>query len=147
MNPFNKPQQYPEPLIAPMREDLLRFGVEEARTAAAVDALLAPGSGSVMIVTNSVCGCAAGRARPGIGMALRNSVKPDRSASVFAGADLEAVARVRELLAGYPPSSPSVALFVDGKPVYMLHRREIESSDAFTIARTLTDAFDRLIPA
>jgi len=143
MTPFNKPQQYPEPLIAPMREDLRRFGVEEARTAAAVDALLAPGSGSVMIVTNSVCGCAAGRARPAIGMALRHSALPDKSASVFAGADTEAVARVRELLQGVPPSSPSVALFRDGKPVFVLHRRDIESREAPEIAQILTQAFDR----
>ena len=143
MNPFNKPQQYPEPLIAPMRQDLLRFGVEEARTAAAVDALLVPGSGSVMIVTNSVCGCAAGRARPGIGMALSHSVKPDKMASVFAGADIDAVARVRELLPGVPPSSPSVALFRDGKPVFVLHRRDIESREAPEIAQILTQAFDR----
>ena len=143
MQLFSKPQQYPEALIAPMRQDLLRFGVEEARTRGAIDALLTPGSGSVMIVTNSVCGCAAGRARPGIGLALRNSVKPDRSASVFAGADLEAVARVRELLAGYPPSSPSVALFVDGKPVFVLPRHEIESKEAPEIAAVLTSAFDR----
>jgi putative YphP/YqiW family bacilliredoxin len=143
MQPFMKPQQYPEALIAPMREDLLRFGVEEARTAAQVDAMLAPGSGSVMIVTNSVCGCAAGKARPGIGMALRHTVRPVRSASVFAGADLEAVARVRELLAGVPPSSPSVALFRDGKPVYVLHRRDIESREAPEIAKILTEAFER----
>src|SRR4051812_37609747 len=143
MNPFNKPQQYPESLIAPMRQDLLNFGVEEARTAAAVDALLAPGSGSVMVITNSVCGCAAGKARPAIGMALCHSVKPDKAASVFAGADLEAVGRVRELLAGVPPSSPSVALFQDGKPVFVLHRRDIESREAPEIARILTEAFDR----
>jgi putative YphP/YqiW family bacilliredoxin len=143
MQLFSKPQQYPEALIAPMRQDLLKFGVEELRTGGAVAALLAPGSGSVMIVTNSVCGCAAGRARPGIGLALRHSVKPDRSGSVFAGADLEAVARVRELLAGYPPSSPSVALFVDGKPVFVLPRHEIESKEAPEIGAILASAFDR----
>jgi putative YphP/YqiW family bacilliredoxin len=143
MQIFSKPQQYPEALIAPMREDLTRFGVEEAKTRGAVDALLVPGGGTVMIVTNSVCGCAAGRARPGIGLALRHSVKPDKSASVFAGADIEAVARVRELLAGYPPSSPSVALFVDGKPVFVLPRHEIESKEAPEIAGILTAAFDR----
>jgi putative YphP/YqiW family bacilliredoxin len=143
MQTFTKPQQYSEALIAPMRQDLLRFGVEEARTASQVDALLAPGSGSVMIVTNSVCGCAAGKARPGIGMALRHSVLPDRSASVFAGADIEAVARVRERLAGVPPSSPSVALFRDGKPVFVLHRHEIESREAPEIAKLLAVAFDR----
>jgi len=143
MQTFMKPQQYPEPLIAPMRQDLIRYGVEEARTAAQVDALLAPGGGSVMIVTNSVCGCAAGRARPGVGLALRHSVRPDKSASVFAGADLEAVARVRQLLPGVQPSSPSVALFVHGKPVFVLHRHEIESREAPEISAILTAAFDR----
>jgi putative YphP/YqiW family bacilliredoxin len=142
MNPFSKPQQYPEALIAPMRQDLSRFGVAEARTAADVDALTAPGGGSVMIVTNSVCGCAAGRARPAIGLALRHRVRPDKSASVFAGADVEAVARLRALLPGVPPSSPSVALFVDGKPVFVLHRHEIESREAPEIATLLTKAFD-----
>jgi putative YphP/YqiW family bacilliredoxin len=143
MQLFTKPQQYPEALIAPMRQDLLRFGVEEARTAAQVDALLASKSGTVMIVTNSVCGCAAGKARPGIGMALRHSIRPDKAASVFAGADLEAVARVRELLPGIPPSSPSVSLFADGKPVFVLQRHEIESREAPEIAGMLTAAFDR----
>jgi putative YphP/YqiW family bacilliredoxin len=143
MQTFFKPQQYPEALIAPMRQDLTRLGVEEARTAASVDALVAPGSGTVMIVTNSVCGCAAGKARPGIGLALRHAVRPDKSAAVFAGADLEAVARVRELLPGVPPSSPSAALFVDGKPVFVLHRHEIESREAPEIAALLTAAFDK----
>jgi putative YphP/YqiW family bacilliredoxin len=143
MQTFMKPQQYPEALIAPMRQDLLRLGVQEVRTAAQVDVLVAPGSGSVMIVTNSVCGCAAGRARPGIGLALRHSVLPDKVASVFAGADLEAVARVRALLPGVPPSSPSVALFREGKLVFVLHRQEIETREAPEIAGLLTAAFDR----
>src|SRR2546430_3128518 len=126
-----------------MPRDLTRAGVEEARTAGQVGALLAPGGGSVMIVTNSVCGCSAGRARPGVGLALRHSVLPDKTASVFAGADIEAVARVRERLAGIPASSPSVALFRDGKPVFVLHRHEIESREAPEIAALLTNAFDR----
>ena len=146
MQQFIKPQQYPEALIAPMRQDLARFGVQEARTAADVDALLAA-PGSVLIVTNSVCGCAAGRARPAIGMALAHSALPDKAASVFAGADIEAVARVRELLPGVPPSSPSVALFRDGRPVFVLPRREIESREAPEIARILTAAFDRYCAA
>ena len=143
MDSFLKPPQYPEGLIAPMRQDLLRFGVEEARTAADVDALLARKSDTVMIVTNSVCGCAAGRARPAIGLALKHAVRPDKVASVFAGADLEAVARVRELLRGVPPSSPSVSLFADGKPVFVLQRHEIESREAPEIASLLKTAFDR----
>jgi putative YphP/YqiW family bacilliredoxin len=143
MQPFVKPQRYSEPLIAPMRQDLVRHGVTELRTPEAVDAALAPGSGAVLIVTNSVCGCAAGKARPGVGLALRHSIRPDNAASVFAGADLEAVARVRELLPGVPPSSPSVALFQDGKPVFVLHRRDIESNEAVDIAQMLTSAFER----
>ena len=97
----------------------------------------------MLIVTNSVCGCAAGKARPAVGLALQNANKPDTAASVFAGADVEAVARVRELLPGIPPSSPSVALFRDGKPVFTLHRFQIESSDAPGIAKLLTQAFDQ----
>jgi bacilliredoxin len=135
--------RYSEQLIAPMRQDLTQFGIEEARTAADVDRLLSPNSGTVLMVTNSVCGCAAGKARPAVGLALQNANRPDTVASVFAGADLEAVARVRELLPGVPPSSPSVALFRDGKPVFTLHRFQIESSDAGSIAKLLTQAFDQ----
>lgn len=135
--------RYSEQLIAPMRQDLTQFGIQEARTPADVDHLLSPQSGTVLIVTNSVCGCAAGKARPAVGLALQNANRPDTVASVFAGADLEAVARVRELLPGVPPSSPSVALFRDGKPVFTLHRFQIESSDAPSIAKILTEAFDQ----
>jgi putative YphP/YqiW family bacilliredoxin len=135
--------RYSEQLIAPMRQDLTEFGIQEARTAAEVDRLLSPNSGTVLMVTNSVCGCAAGKARPAVGLALQNANKPDTAASVFAGADLEAVARVRELLPGVPPSSPSVALFRDGKPLFTLHRFQIESSDAPSIAKLLTQAFDQ----
>ena len=125
-----------------MREDLTRFGVEEARTAADVDRYLVPGSGTVMMVVNSVCGCAAGKARPGIAASLKHSTLPDKVATVFAGGDVEAVARVRELSAGLPPSSPSVLLFRNGKPVYMLHRHQIEGRQAPEIAQLLTQAFD-----
>jgi len=126
-----------------MRQDLTQFGILEARTAEDVNRLLSPDSGTVLMVTNSVCGCAAGKARPAVGMALQNANRPDKVATVFAGADLEAVARVRELLPGVPPSSPSVALFRDGKPVFTLHRFQIESSDAPSIAKVLTQAFDQ----
>jgi putative YphP/YqiW family bacilliredoxin len=126
-----------------MRQDLTQFGVEEAKTAEDVDRLLSPGSGTVLMVTNSVCGCAAGKARPAVGMALQHTNRPDTVAAVFAGADVEAVARVRELLPGVPPSSPSVALFRDGKPIFTLHRFQIENSAAPQIARLLTDAFDQ----
>ena len=134
---------YPEQFIAPMRADLTQYGVEEARTPADVDRLLAPDSGTVMMVVNSVCGCAAGKARPGIGMALQHSVRPSKSATVFAGGDEAAVAHLRKILADYPPSSPSVALFKDGKPVYMLHRSDIERRDPMQIARLLKEAFER----
>ena len=133
---------YPEMLIAPMREDLTKFGLEEARTPADVDRILAA-PGTTLMVVNSVCGCAAGRARPGIGMALQHSVKPDRAATVFAGGDDAAVAHLREILSDFPPSSPSIAIFQDGKPVYMMHRRDIEARDANQIAGVLTAAFDR----
>lgn len=140
--------RYPEPLIAPMRADLTQYGVQELRTPEAVDNALASNSGTVLLVVNSVCGCAAGKARPAVGMALSHPNRPDTTATVFAGADLEAVAHVRELLADYPPSSPSMALFRDGKPVYMLHRHQIESRQAPEIARLLVEAFDQYcVPA
>lgn len=133
---------YPEQFIAPMRAELTRIGVEEARTPADVDRLVSS-RGSVMMVVNSICGCAAGKARPAIAMALRHSARPDKAGTVFAGADEAATAHLRELLSDYPPSSPSIAIFQDGKPVYMMHRREIESRDATAIASLLTAAFDR----
>jgi putative YphP/YqiW family bacilliredoxin len=139
---------YSEVLIAPMRADLTRHGVEEARTPADVDRLLAPDGGVVLMVVNSVCGCAAGRARPAIGMALRHSVRPAKVASVFAGGDEAAVAHLRNILSDYPPSSPSMAFFQDGKPVYMIHRSDIERREPVEIAKLLTEAFDRFcVPA
>ena len=134
--------RYPEQLIVPMREDLTRHGVTETRTPEEVDQMLGPNSGTVMMVVNSVCGCAAGKARPGIAASLKHSTLPDKVATVFAGGDVEAVARVRELSAGLPPSSPSVLLFRNGKPVYMLHRHQIEGRQAPEIAQLLTQAFD-----
>jgi putative YphP/YqiW family bacilliredoxin len=134
---------YPEPLILPMREDLTRHGIQETRTPAAVDEALVPESGSVLVVINSVCGCAAGKARPGVVMSLDSEVKPDKTITVFAGADIEAVKHVRSLLSQYPASSPSVALFKDGKPVYMMHRRDIELSTAPEIANTLKQVYMR----
>jgi putative YphP/YqiW family bacilliredoxin len=126
-----------------MREDLTRFGVEEARTPAEVDRFLAPGQGTVLMIVNSVCGCAAGKARPAIGMALQHSNRPAKAATVFAGGDDEATAHLRGILSQFPPSSPSVALFNDGKPVFMLHRSDIETRDAASIAKILTNAFDQ----
>jgi len=133
---------YPEKFIGPMREELTRLGVIETRTPEAVDEILKPGNGTVMMVINSMCGCAAGRARPGIARALKHSVLPDKVATVFAGGDMEATAHVREHLKDYPPSSPSVAIFRDGKPVFMLHRHEIENKEADEIAQSLTEAFN-----
>ena len=135
--------RYPEQLIAAMRQDLTQYGVIETRTSEEVDRALAPNSGTVLMVVNSVCGCAAGKARPAVGMALRHNLRADHTATVFAGADLEAVARVRELLPVVPPSSPSMALFRDGKPIFMLHRHQIETRQAPEIAQILTAAFDQ----
>jgi putative YphP/YqiW family bacilliredoxin len=126
-----------------MRADLRRYGVEEARTPADVDRLIAPEQGTVLMVVNSVCGCAAGRARPAVGMAMQHGVRPAKAASVFAGGDEAAVAHLRAIMADYPPSSPSMALFQNGKPVYVMHRSDIERREAPEIARMLTDAFDQ----
>ena len=135
---------YPEIMIKPFREDLTRIGVEELRTPEAVDDAVKNTSGTLMIVVNSVCGCAAGRARPAVGLALQHEVRPAKAATVFAGGDEAAVAHLRGILSDWAPSSPSIALFDDGKPVYYLHRSEIERRDAVQIAALLTDAFDRL---
>jgi putative YphP/YqiW family bacilliredoxin len=135
--------KYPEEFIGPMRQELTRLGVQETRTPEEVDAMLEQQAGTVMMVVNSMCGCAAGRARPGIELSLKHTILPEKVATVFAGGDIEATARVREYLHDYPPSSPSVALFRDGKPVFMLHRHQIENRDATEIAKTLTEAFDQ----
>jgi len=126
-----------------MRADLTRHGVEEARTPSDVDHLLSPDSGVVLMVVNSVCGCAAGRARPAVGMALKHSARPAKVGSVFAGGDEAAVEHLRGILSDYPPSSPSMALFENGKPVYMIHRSDIERREPHEIAKLLTEAFDR----
>jgi putative YphP/YqiW family bacilliredoxin len=135
--------RYPEEFIGPMRQELTQLGVQETRTPEEVDTMLGQHSGTVMMVINSMCGCAAGRARPGVALSLQHATLPDKVATVFAGGDLEATARVREYLQDYPPSSPSVALFRDGKPVFMLQRHEIENRDAADIAKSLTEAFDQ----
>jgi len=132
---------YSEILIKPMREDLTRLGVEELRTVEAVDEAVKNSEGTLMLVVNSVCGCAAGKARPGVALALQNEVKPDKVATVFAGADIEATDRARSYFTGYGPSSPSIALLKDGKLVYMLERYQIEGRDAEQIATELTRAF------
>jgi putative YphP/YqiW family bacilliredoxin len=134
-------QQYPESFIAPMRAELSRVGFAELRTADAVDAAVAQ-EGTTMIVVNSVCGCAAGRARPGVALALQHATRPDHLGTVFAGGDIEATAQARAHFAPYPPSSPSIALLKDGKVVFMLERRQIENQSAEGIAAALTAAFD-----
>ncbi len=134
---------YSELMIRPMREELVRIGVEELRTPEQVDETLANSSGTVMVVVNSICGCAAGKARPGIARALQHSVKPDKVATVFAGADIEATEKARTYFTGYAPSSPSIALLKDGKLVWMMERREIEGKDASQVAENLTRAFDQ----
>ncbi len=134
---------YPEYLIAPMREELTSLGVQELRSADAVDTLVGQTSGTLMLVVNSVCGCAAGKARPGIALALNHDVVPDKVATVFAGADIDATDRARQYFAGYPPSSPSLGLLKDGKLVYMMERHQIESRSAEHIANELIAAFDK----
>jgi putative YphP/YqiW family bacilliredoxin len=134
---------YPEFFVAPMREELTSLGVQELRTPGEVDAAVANTAGTLMIVVNSVCGCAAGKARPGLALALQHGVKPDRVASVFAGFDADATDRARSYFTGYAPSSPSIALFRNGKLAYMLERSQIENRDALAIAAELKNAFDR----
>ena len=131
-------------LIKPMREDLTRFGVEETRTPEEVDQVIRNTKGTVMLVVNSVCGCAAGLARPAIGMALKHSVVPDKVVTVFAGADVAATDRARGYFKGYFPSSPSVGILQNGQIVFMLERHQIEGRNPESIAKDLTDAFDRV---
>jgi putative YphP/YqiW family bacilliredoxin len=134
---------YPEIMIRPMREDLTRLGVEELRTPEQVDETIRNSKGTLMVVVNSICGCAAGKARPGVALALQNEVKPDKVATVFAGADIEATERARSYFSGYGPSSPSIALLKDGEMVYMLERYQIEGRNAHEIAGELTQAFEK----
>ena len=135
---------YPESFIGPMRQELTRLGIQELKTAAQVDDVVRHAQGTVMIVVNSMCGCAAGKARPGIALALHHPVKPDVIGTVFAGGDIEATERARSYFTGYPPSSPSIAILRDGKLVYMMERRQIENQTAEAIARNLTDAFEQV---
>ena len=134
---------YPEFMIRPMREELTRLGAEELKTPEEVDRALAEAKGTLMVVVNSICGCAAGKARPGVALALQHEVRPDRVATVFAGADLEATEKARSYFTGYQPSSPSIALLKDGQLVYMMERREIEGKMPQEIAQELTQAFDK----
>lgn len=133
---------YDEMIVAPMREELTRLGIQETRTADAVDSVLGNKKGTVLLVVNSVCGCAAGMARPAVAMALEHDTKPDKMITVFAGNDRDATQRAREYLVGYRPSSPMIALFKDGQVVKMLERWQIEGRHAHDIAAELVRAFD-----
>ena len=134
--------QYPEIMIRPMREDLVRLGFEELKTAEAVEEAVKSTPGTLMIVVNSICGCAAGKARPGVALALQNEARPDRLGTVFAGADLEATQRARSYFTGYQPSSPSIGILRNGELVYMLERWQIEGRGPEEIANELKRAFD-----
>lgn len=129
-------------LVKPMRDELTAIGVQELLTAEAVDAFLGDKTGTALVVVNSVCGCAAGMARPGIRLALQHGVTPDRVGTVFAGQDLEATAQARSHMANIPPSSPSIALFKEGELVYFVPRHRIEGRDAEAVAQDLISAFE-----
>jgi putative YphP/YqiW family bacilliredoxin len=133
---------YPEIMVIPMREELTRLGIQELKTAEEVDRAL-KNQGTSLVVVNSICGCAAGRMRPAVRMALQNSAHPDRSFSVFAGQDKDATERARSYFTGQPPSSPSIAILNDGELVYMMPRRDIESREAPAIAAELKAALDK----
>ena len=134
---------YPEIMVIPMREDLTRLGIQELRTAADVDRELTSKPGTAMVVVNSICGCAAGRMRPAVRLALQNASKPERMYTVFAGQDTEATAQARTYFTGRRPSSPSIAILRDGQLVHMLERSDIEHRDSNDIAAELRSVFDQ----
>lgn len=134
---------YPEIMVIPMREELTRLGIEELRTAADVDRVLQSQPGTTMVVVNSICGCAAGRMRPAVRMALQHTTRPDKIVSVFAGQDREATERARSYFTGYPPSSPSIGILRTGKLIYMMQRSQIETREPGAIAAELRTAFDQ----
>src|SRR2546423_8850192 len=139
---------YDELIVGPMRQELARVGFQETKTPAEVDKALGEKKGTVLVVVNSVCGCAAGNMRPAVTMAVEHGVKPDKMITVFAGNDREATTRAREYLVGYRPSSPSIALFRDGELVKMIERWQIEGRQPHDIAAELTAAFDQFcVPA
>jgi putative YphP/YqiW family bacilliredoxin len=142
MTGLNVPLYDPR-LVQPMREELTRIGFEELRTPADVDAAFSRADDTTLVVVNSVCGCAARNARPAATLAIQHARRPTRLLTVFAGQDADATARARSHFTGYPPSSPQMALFKDGKLVFMLERKNIEGRAARDIAADLTAAFDR----
>ena len=133
---------YPEMMVAPMREDLVRIGFQELRTSEDVTQAMDAMDGTILMAVNSVCGCAAGAMRPGVMMAMENETLPEHRLTVFAGQDLDATAEARKYLVGYPPSSPSIALFKDGDLVYMMERFQNEGRSAPEIAQDLKSAFN-----
>src|SRR5947207_15457014 len=133
---------YSELMVTPMREELTQLGVQELKTAGEVDEELSSQQGTAMVIVNSICGCAAGRMRPAVRTALQHGAKPDRVFTVFAGQDVEATERARAYFVGYPPSSPSIALFREGKLVHMVQRSDIEHRDSADIATELRRIFD-----
>ena len=135
--------RYDPEVVRPMREELLRIGARELLTAEDVERELAASGGTTLLVVNSVCGCAAANARPAVVMATGHATQPDRVLTVFAGMDVEATDRARSHMAGYRPSSPSIALFRNGEHVFMLERHQIEGRDAVDIAEDLRQAYDR----
>jgi putative YphP/YqiW family bacilliredoxin len=139
----HKTMPYPEQLVAPMRSDLTTEGFIELKTASDVDNTLPVNQGTLLVVVNSVCGCAAGAARPAVKLSLRNEKRPAKLATVFAGQDMEATAQARKYMLPYPPSSPSIALFKDGKLVHFVERHQIEGRTADMIAENLRAAFDQ----
>ncbi len=131
-------------MVVPMREELTRLGVREARTPEEVDAAIAGHKGTLMVVVNSICGCAAGMLRPAVRAALESAIKPNRSITVFAGQDVVATQRAREYFIGQPPSSPSIAILRDGQLAYFMPRAAIEGRDVASIAASLQQAFEQL---
>jgi putative YphP/YqiW family bacilliredoxin len=140
---------YPEIMVIPMREELTRMGVQELRTAEEVDRAIVNQPGTTLVIVNSICGCAAGRMRPAVRIAVQNSVRPEKMFTVFAGQDIEATDRARSYFTGYAPSSPSIALFRDGKLIYMMQRSDIENRQVTDIAAELKKTFDKFcaVPA
>jgi putative YphP/YqiW family bacilliredoxin len=138
---------YNPALVAPMREEMVQMGAQELTTVPEVDAALGDQKGSMLVFINSVCGCAAGNARPALRLALQHSVKPQQVVTVFAGQDLEATSRARQYFAEYQPSSPSIALLRDGEVVHFVHRHMIEGRSPQLIAGELTKVFDKFYGA
>jgi putative YphP/YqiW family bacilliredoxin len=138
---------YDPRLVAPMRDEMVRMGAKELKTLAEVDASLGDQKGTTLVFVNSVCGCAAGNARPALAFALKHAVRPQQIVTVFAGQDLEATARARQYFSDYQPSSPSIALFRDGEVVHFVHRHQIEGQSPQNVATNLTAAFDKFCGA